>query len=216
MGPVVVGVTLFGVFAVVLSHNVIPFARYALPLMVMCGFLGAAGMVYASRAAQRVLGRGVAGVLTLLAALGVMVAQYRSCGEMARRIEEDSRYKVANFIASLPARTTVLADSYVGLYPPTGDLREAMGRRVQVFVRFFVADLYHNGRAPASYIAICDCNYDRFMDPESEAIPGDEARFEQRKRAYEELLSKPAVWEYKSERPTRAFADPQIRVVKLR
>ncbi len=85
-----------------------------------------------------------------------------------------------------------------------------------VFIRQYVPDLYNPDRPLVDYVVICDAAYERYLDPETEPVQGSEEEFERRRRVYEQLLSKPAVWEYRPKVPTKAFADPVIRVVKVR
>lgn len=213
------------VFLVAISAQVIPFHRYALPVV---GLAAALAMLTAAK------------LLTLLpwrlvrwsAAAAVLVVVVWLQGARVLTVEEqflnDSRARLWVWAAkNLPPGTTIAQDNYAALRvrpderrlaalgaPALGDLR------VVLLSGWFAPDIGPISRLQRNgvrYIAVCDLAFGRFFIPEVGPAPGYEDRLERRRRFYAELeANHERVWQAVPEENLEAFTNPEIRVYRLR
>lgn len=230
--PLLLGTTGL-VFVALLSQNVIPFARYGLPVVVMTHALAGVGVVMIGRTATDLLAWGLArrrkragevpaarrsawaeGVTVLLLAAAVSAAMWPEAREVARRFGDDSREKVRAFVGTLPPGTRVLADAYAGL----GGFGRGMRNRPRIWNQMFAPDALASPTDTSrfDYVVICDTSFDRFLDPEVRGVSHNEQWFAHRRDTYKALLAREPAWAYIPTRPLRAFTDPEIRVIKLK
>jgi hypothetical protein len=212
---VVVG--FFIIFLIVLSHSVINFHRYALPVTLGAYLLAGLGLA----AAVNLLPRWWLRWPALAGGLGLIVAmQWPMCRSFIDQLANDSRQQARLWIAAnLPPFSRVLADDYVGLNTPGDPQRfpDQPELRLIVYSRWFAPDLIGRARlSRVSYVAVCELAYQRFFAPQALGAPGHQEQFDRRKNGYQRIFDRgELIWESDQPHPTYAFTNPKIRIYRV-
>ncbi len=195
-------------YLVMLSHSVIPFHRYFLPVGVMIYLfagLGAAALLNLFRPQSR--GRIIAGALMLLLIAGV---QGWRCADYLDQFADDGRERLRRWVnESVTPGSIILAESYTGL-GGGGDI----GVR-KVWAGPEAGDLERLERWGIKYVVIADTQYARYNAP-VHRTDDDAAELARYRAWYQKLDADYAkVWSNEPNHPTNSFTNPTLKVYRL-
>jgi len=197
-----------------LSFGVIPFQRYALPVVMLSWFLSALGLIWLLDLLRH--RPGIRAVAATGLALGIVLLQWPVYADTLNQFKDDSRDRVAKWAAgNLPAGSRMLVDSYTALgnRPEWSD--------ITVYSHGFFAadagDLDQLRRRGITYVAICDLSYLRFFTPQTKGAAGEVARYEYCRQWYQRLMKEgKLVWKSVPRHPLLAFTNPTIKVYEMK
>ncbi len=209
-------------FLVGLSWSVIPFNRYALPVVLGLNVLAAWCVMWLADALPAHRARWGPWVVWCGAAVLVAV-QLPRCLTYLDQFAFDSRDEARNWIgANLPRSAYVVADAYARVDTDGTRLGEPPARRVAMRVqsRFFVCDtgpleqLRSNG---VTHVVVCSSAFDRFFIPEVRAVDGNVNTLIRRRLWYERLFQEgELVWRSTNRLPMNSVpANPDVRVYRI-
>jgi MFS family permease len=204
-------------FAAVLTHNAIPFARYALPLTVLLTFTAAAAFAAATSgwATRRWIPAG--GFMLALLATGLL--QHARCADFHRQLADDSRQRLREFVATqLPPRTRIVADYYTNLASGGDPWRFPNQPRLQQWVSgvMFLPDAgtVDSLAQRFEFAVVAEPSYGRFF---IDRIEAKDAEVRNHRAIYEDLFRRGTlVWESRPDVPTHSYVNPHVRVYDLR
>lgn len=207
-------------FALVLSFNAIPFARYALPITVLSYFLIACVICVAIGALQFSMR---ARVLVVCLSLAVIVfMQGRRCLQYDRQFADDSRQRLRDWVAlNLPRGSTIIADSFAQLSARGDRHRFPNQPRLNVYVRGFghaasAGPLHRLAASGIRYVVVAEPNYQRFFAPGVEAVEGTEQRLEAMRAFYMDLFARGTLlWSSKPSPANNAYVDPELAIYDI-
>lgn len=209
-----------GTFAIMLSFNAIPFARYALPISILGAFAIASAAAAMTRAIPKPnrIRFAVAGVVFAI----LLVVQGDLCWRLNRQFADDSRQRLREWVAkNVPRGEIVVAETYVNLNRSGDALRFPDQSPL-------TARVMRVGRAPDAgplpwlagrgirYVIVAEPDYQRYFVKGIRAEPGDELAFNYRKSFYETLFARGTlVWHSKPSPPSGSYVNPEIRVYDI-
>jgi len=220
------------VYLLALSHSVLPFFRYALPVTVMAYLLAAMTAAFLSTLfADELRTRFTSKWSPTLAALPAVVVlvflailQGQRCYDYTIQFADDSRDALRAWAdANLPAGSRIAVDEYTQLARrpdiQSGD-EQLSTKPYRVITRFFLpelGDVETLCRRGFTHVAIASSAYERYLIPQSIGATGLEATFDHYARTYRTLMNDcPVVWQRVANHPMRTFTNPDIVVVKIR
>lgn len=209
-------------YCALLAFNVIPFARYALPVTLGLHLLAGLAMLGLYRLVRVRTPRTAAALLMI--AVGVVAAfQAGYARDLTGQFEDDSRLRLARVLATLPPGARVVADHYAvfrgwGVPGEGAWWSRRRDQRLRLEALTFAADagdLDALRRRGVQYVAISGLAFERFLDRDVRPAHGDDATFNHRRNFYTTLLAETPVWSAIPARPTRAFTNPDLRLYRL-
>jgi len=215
-----------GVYLAALSHSVLPFFRYALPVTVMLYLLAALSVVWIIRLIELpALWRGGAITALLMVVIGLQADRVADYDQQIANDSRDTLRAWAN--RALPPFARIVVDEYTCLRG-MGSFPSPYATRLRVSNgSFFAADAGNIDdlrRAGYMYVAIASSNYDRFFSPytkpptELDGSPDHRAieKYNRRRGFYKTLFEKyPIIWESHADHPMWTFANPEITVFRI-
>lgn len=212
-------------FAVVLSHNTIPFERYALPITffayVLAALLIAAAIARLARDHRR-----SALVAAALTATVIVVAQGRRCLDFDRRFADDSRQRLREWLAAnAPPGSIVVADWFSNLHQEPDNWR--FPGRPEPRIRLRMNSGYAAGGAGSSleamaangvrYVVAVRTTYSRFFAEGIQTIdPSNNDWLKRTQHFYNDLFDRgDLVWSNLPNPVANGYVDPEIRVYKI-
>lgn len=200
----------------VLSHSIILFARYPLPITSLVYLLGVIALARLfAFSAPRPVTRTTLGCCTAVVLLAALLP---ICLDYTSQFRNDSRFALQDWAAkNLPQNARVFNDHYARMPLPYGPLenRGDLNIRTHFILGLMPGLQYQLTRSDAYYI-ICDLSYNRFFEPSVRAAPGNEDASARAKAFYEKLLTEHTpIWVAAPKRNMHAFTNPEIRVYHL-
>ncbi|HEY0010160.1 MAG TPA: hypothetical protein VGB55_15655, partial [Tepidisphaeraceae bacterium] len=218
--PVLFGWWLIGtilLYIAVLSWSVIPFYRYALPVIVLLHALAGLGAFWAARwlSHRRLPAIAIWGGLALI----IGGWQGMRCHDFHYQFVDDSRDAVRKWAkGTLPLRARVVADAYVHYH--VNRRREADGPRWPRMGGISYAadqgDIKTLQNRGIDYVAVAGTSYERFLSPHTFGTTNREYDFYRREKFYRELFDHyPVVWRREAKYPMHTFTNPNITVFRI-
>jgi hypothetical protein len=206
-----------GGYLAALSWTILPFHRYALPVVVLVHFMAALGVL---RLAQTLPRPWRIAVPIAMAVLIVGLQGWR-CLDFLDQFPNDSRTRLRQYVSQeLASSAFIVADNYASLVTPrsgpTG-LRATTAASVRS-LRYApeAGDLDYLRRMSYTHVVVADLAYFRFFDPR--VLPAEEGEHTyQRYRAWYERLFREheLIWHSHPATPTYAQTNPELRVYRL-
>jgi hypothetical protein len=212
-------------YLAVLSWSVLPYYRYALPVVLLAHWLMALAVV---RVVQGWAPPRARAAWLATAAVGVVALQLPRCLDYTRQFGDDSRDRLRLWATQhLPADAVFVQDGCVALDAPF-DRRTGVTEQPQFLVygpasyddapaasAGLLKDLRRMG---VGYVAVSDFAFYRYFDPSVRPAPDSRAVFESRRRWYEELFREhELIWSSVPAHPTHShFNNPELKLYRLR
>jgi hypothetical protein len=212
-------------YLALVSWSVLPYNRYALPVVVLAQLLGALAVL---RLVQFIPAHNFRAIATLAAAAVVVSLQLPRCLDFSRQFADDSRDRLRLWaMRNLPPDAVVVQDGFIDL---DGPLDPRLGVRERPQFLIYGSTTYEEGPASGAgplgdlarmgveYVAVTDFCFGRYFDPNIRPTKDAAAAFEYRRRWYEELFARhELVWSSAPAHPAYGhFNNPELRLYRLR
>jgi hypothetical protein len=212
-------------YLALISWSVLPYNRYALPVVVLAHLLA---VLAALGVAEWLPSPGRRTAAVWVAAALVVALQLPRCLDFARQFGDDSRDRLRLWaMRNLPADAVVVQDGFIELDRPL-DPRLGINERPQLLI--YGSTTYESGPAPSAgplqdlakmgveYVAVTDFWFDRYLGPNIKPAADATAVFEYRRQWYRELFREhELVWSSAPAHPTYSqFNNPELRLYRLR
>ena len=210
-------------FAIVLSHNTIPFERYALPLTFFAYVLAAltmsAGVVAIGRTHRR-----ASVAIAATTAIVVVLAQGRRCLDFDRRFADDSRERLREWLATnATPGALVVSDWFSDLYNDGDPCRfpNQADVTVRVINRGYASEAGGSvdqlARRGVTYVVAVGSSYSRFLVDGIQPIePGEADWLRETQHFYLDLFARgQLVWSNLPNPVANGYVDPEIRVYRI-
>jgi hypothetical protein len=207
--------------AVLLCFSPVPYPRYALPISVILYFVAA---LFLSRFVAWIGGKGrpiqIGGTIAVAVVLIHLGAR---CYDFTQQFGDDSRQRLREWVAQLPADTRIVADKYTCLGDEGDHWRYPNQKpigHVRLILRKYAGDAADSLQAMANsgveYVAITESAYGPFFEVEqAELAVGEDVR-KRRAKFYADIIARGELcWQRKAEHPTHSTTNPEIRVYRI-